>query len=86
MFINTPALSKLICFAETKVGRPENMSVSGSGLCEGSIYIFCPFLWFVSFGQAKEMNKNSLRQSQIFTSLIELSIRGSRTNVCRLAD
>ena len=51
------SLSKLNCFAETKVGKEENMSVSGSGQWEGSVYIFCPFLWFVSFGQAKEMNK-----------------------------
>ena len=58
MLINTPVLSKLIYFEEIKVRRPENMSVSGSGLWEGSGYIFCPFLWFVSFGQAKEMNIN----------------------------
>ena len=60
------SLSKLNCFAETKVGKEENMSVSGSGLWEGSVYIFCPFLWFVSFGQAKEMNKNSNKLDSIF--------------------
>ena len=48
------------------MGRQENMSVSGSGLWEGSVYIFCPFLWFVSFGQAKEMNKNSNKLDSIF--------------------
>jgi hypothetical protein len=55
------------CFGATKtelirrikVCGPENMLVSGSGLCEGSVYIFCPFLWFVSFGQAKEPTDGS---------------------------
>jgi hypothetical protein len=44
MFINTPALSKLIYFEEIKVRRPENMAVSGSGMCEGSVNIFGLFL------------------------------------------
>ena len=66
MFIETPALSKLICFEETKVRRPENMSVSGSGLWEGSVYIFCPFL--VTFlDKQKSNNKNSLFVSGAYT-------------------
>ena len=64
--MDNTTVSELICFAETKVGRQENMSVSGSGLWEGSVYIFCPFLWFVSFGQTKEMNKNSNKLDSIF--------------------
>jgi hypothetical protein len=42
--MDNPSVSKLICFEETKECRQENMSVSGSGKCEGSVYIFGPFL------------------------------------------
>ena len=31
------------CCKAAKVRRPENMSVSGSGMCEGSEYIFLTF-------------------------------------------
>ena len=50
-------------FRRNKVRRQENMSVSGSGLCEGSIYIFLNFLvLFVSRqkGQLKKQIVNFL--------------------------
>jgi len=55
--IGKPIPKKTELFRRNKVRLQENMSVSGSGLCEGSIYIFLNFLVLFVSRQKGQLKK-----------------------------